>query len=210
MTFNADSADIEAAVNLCMISPIPLAPKKNIADFFPASVMSPGLQISGTSPSSSLKSPFSKWVTPSYEPQRQSLSGAASKAMLSAAERSDMSRVVYHIVQTNLPQSIYDSTSLSELILISRAIEMKLYQSASSYDAYLNPSTLQLRISALACAVLIHSEEEKGSKLERSETCSRLLAAARTSLPHCVMVLVSYETRQLQKMFGSSSVNEGY
>lgn len=34
---------------------------------------------------------------------------------------------------------------------------------------------------------------------EQSETCSRLSAAAKRSLPHCVTVLVSYEKRQLER-----------
>lgn len=88
--------------------------------------------------------------------------------------------------------------------MASRAIEKKLFQSATSGRAYLDLSTLNFRIAALACAVLIHAEErteQPGTSGTRSETCSRLLAAARNSLPHCAMVLVSYEIQQIEKRF---------
>lgn len=211
MTHNAES-DIAAAVNLCLISPIPIAPKKSAGDFLSASSGSPSfdMPLARMSSSSSRSSPngmASNWVSPSFiSQQRQSLTDSASKSMISSAQRSDMSREVHHIIRLNLPSSIRDTTTLPQLILVSRAIEKKLYQSASSYNAYLNKSSLKLRIAALACAVLIHSED-KSLKQKRSETCLRLLAAARTSLPHCIMVLVSYETRQLNKEFAGVSAS---
>ena len=94
--------------------------------------------------------------------------------------------------------------------MVSRAIEKKLYQSAASDHAYLDLSTLNFRIAALACAVLIHAEERReqgGTTGTRSVTCSRLLAAARSSLTHCSMVLVSYEMRQLEKRFSPLTNN---
>ena len=136
-------------------------------------------------------------ITPSV--QEEQVNEVGSKSTISPVERSDMTREVYQIIQYNLPQSIKRTTNLPQLILISRAIERKIFESAPSYEAYLNPNTLNLRISALACAVLIHSETGNGSSSERSYTCSRLVEAARTSLPHSVMVLVSYETRKLDE-----------
>lgn len=127
----------------------------------------------------------------------------------SSDERISPNENRYHIIRYHLPSSIRNNTTLPQLILVSRAIEKKLYQGATSYRNYVDESTLKLRIAALACAVLIHSEEggsdgvDGTSRGERSDTCLRLLAAARSSLPHCVMVLVSYETRQLDKRFAN-------
>jgi hypothetical protein len=181
------SANTETAVDLCLISPIPLNPKNSAA-------------VNQRFTMSSRPSPDMTWVSPpSQHNNRQSLGNAASKSMVTSMLRSDMSREVYHLIRDNLPKTMRDSTTLPQLILISRSIEKKLYQNASSYNAYLNPTTLKFRISALACAVLIHSED--GSRKEHSETCARLLAAARNSLQHCCMVLVSYETRELDKRF---------
>jgi hypothetical protein len=170
-------------------------------------------------------------VSPQLPPPRQSLRDARTKKLqVSPMQRSDMSREVYvscskcflislfsidinesvdrtnryHLLKTHLPASIRDTTSLPELVMASRAIEKKLFQSAASDRAYLDLSTLNFRIAALACAVLIHAEErteQPGTSGTRSETCSRLLAAARNSLTHCAMVLVSYEIRQLEKRF---------
>lgn len=155
----------------------------------------------------------SKWVSPPSQDRRQSIGDVASKSMVSSMQRSDMSRDIYHLIRNNTPRSIKDSITLPKLILISRSIEKKLYQSASSYNAYLNPETLKFRITALACAILIHSERGKGpSKQERSETCTKLLAAARSSFQHCCMVLISYETREIDKRFAvvaSSSEEHG-
>lgn len=92
------------------------------------------------------------------------------------------------------------TTTLPQLVLISRSIEKKLYNTATSPRAYLNLDTLKLRIAALACAVLIHSEKEG----QKSETCAQLLAVAKSSLTHGVMVLVSYETRQLDRRFATA------
>jgi hypothetical protein len=105
------------------------------------------------------------------------------------------------IRSTNLPESFQNTTTSPQLILISRAIENKLFERAESHQSYLDLSTLAFRLSALACAVLIYTEEYKdgqNNKPEtRSETCSRLLAAARNSLSHSVMVLIMFETQQL-------------
>jgi hypothetical protein len=205
MTYNA-KVDIEAATVLSLISPIPLIPKKSAADLF-SEPGSPSLQppLTRMSTASSRASPHqmaSNWISPPIQQSRQSIGDVSSKSMVSSMQRSDMSREVYHLIRDNLPQSIKATTALPKLILISRSIEKKLYQSAPSCNAYLNLDTLKLRIAALACAVLIHSEEEKGSsRQERSETCSKLLAAARNSLQHCCMVLVSYETREIEKRF---------
>lgn len=202
-----ESADIEAeALNLCLLSPIPLNLKKSAADFISASASSPGFQmpINQTFNASYRSSPnmASTWVSPPSQDHRQSIGDAASKLMVTPMQRSDMSREVYHLIRDNLPKMMEESTKLPQLLLIARSIEKKLYQSATSYNAYLNLDTLKFRISALACAVLIHSEN--GSRQERSETCTRLLAAAKNSLQHCCMVLVSYETRELDKTFNRS------
>lgn len=152
-----------------------------------------------TSSRSSPKDPT--WITPQNpeQKQKQSLGHVASKSMISFSERMDMSRIVLRIILSNLPRSIRDDTPFPQMILISKSIEKKLYQTASTCQDYLDLDTLELRIAALACAILIRSDEERGSKSDRSETCSRLLAAARNSLPHCVMVIVSYETREMDK-----------
>ena len=93
-----------------------------------------------------------------------------------------------------------DKTSLSHLSLVSQAVEKKLFSRADSYQSYLDLTTLKFRITALACAVLIHSEESGGKDKvpeDRSEIFAGLYAAARSSLPHSVMVLVSYEMKRL-------------
>ena len=122
-------------------------------------------------------------------------------------QRTRIAREVYHIIRSNLPSSIGESITLSQLVAISRAIENKLFKGAASPSAYLDLSTLKLRIAALACAVLIHSEEGDGSG-HRSDTCTQLLAAARSSLPHCAMVLISYESRQFRRQFSKKSASD--
>jgi len=93
-------------------------------------------------------------------------------------------------------------------MLIAVSIENKLYQTASSPRAYCALSTLEFRITALATAVLIHSDKDRDHNHQGiSETCARLSAAARRSLVYCVMVLVSYETRTGSRM---ARKNEGY
>ncbi|KAL3793473.1 hypothetical protein ACHAW5_001648 [Stephanodiscus triporus] len=113
---------------------------------------------------------------------------------ISPAERADISFAVYNILRDNLPPSLEYSTSDDELIQIATSIEKKLYRTASSPQAYRALSTLEFRITALATAVLIHSDEgnnQEGRNI--SDTCARLSAAARKSLVYCVMILVSYE-----------------
>ena len=73
-------------------------------------------------------------------------------------------------------------------------------------------STLEFRITALATAVLIHSDKAKNSNTSSdgggvSEECARLSTAARKSLVYCVMVLVSYELKNLNN--GESSSSKG-
>lgn len=103
------------------------------------------------------------------------------------------------IRSTNLPQSFQNTTTSPQLILISRAIENKLFERAETYQSYLDLSTLPFRLTALACAVLLFTAGYKeGQRLDtRSEACSHLLAAARNSLNHAVMVLVLFESQQL-------------
>jgi len=211
MPYDADSSEMESKFNFS-ISPIPLRPTIATApadEFFAAMTDSPRGQMS----SYGLVSPASPQLGQSLRHIIQN-----DKMLISSMQRSEMSREIYHIIRYHLPSSIRNTTTLPQLILVSRAIEKKLYQGASSYRNYLDESTLKLRITALACAVLIHSEEGGSSggtsRGERSDTCLRLLAAARSSLPHCIMVLVSYETRQLDKRFANvssvGSVEGGY
>lgn len=130
-------------------------------------------------------------------------------ACISPIERKEVSRAVYGILRDNLPQALENSTTQEELTLIAESIESKLYQTASSPRAYCALSTLELRITALATAVLIHSDKSSSSsnngiqKRGISDTCARLSAAARKSLVYCVMVLVSYEKRDLDKQANS-------
>lgn len=110
------------------------------------------------------------------------------------------------ILRDNLPPALEYSTSREELALIADSIESKLYQTAPSARAYKAFSTLEFRITALATAVLIYSDKGNEDRLDRrwrqlgiSDTCARLSAAARKSLVHCVMVLLSYEKQNLEK-----------
>lgn len=106
----------------------------------------------------------------------------------------------YTVIISNIPDSVKSrTTSPQQLILISRAIEKKLFTEADSYLAYNDLTSLKFRFTALACAILIHSEKhgDANRKRERSQTCVKLLAAARRSLSHCILVLISYESRQL-------------
>jgi hypothetical protein len=107
----------------------------------------------------------------------------------------------YYIIRTNLPESIQETMTLPQILLISRSVEQKLFQTATSCSAYLDKTTIKFRITALACAILIHSEELGGRKSpsDYSDTFVRLITQARSSLPHCTMVLVSYERRRLAK-----------
>ena len=105
----------------------------------------------------------------------------------------------YDLLVTNLPPSLEYTTSKQELTHIANAIESKLYQSAPSPQAYCALSTLEFRITALATAVLIHSDMQDYDGSHRiSDDCARLSAAARKSLIYCVMVLVSYEKQKLK------------
>lgn len=110
----------------------------------------------------------------------------------------------------NLPSPLREHTTQAQLALIARSVEKKLYRVAASPISYNDMSTLELRIAALATAVLIHTEsvrQKKEGKIgEQSEFCSRLSAAARKSLVHCATVLVSYEKRQLDKFARTSTV----
>ena len=110
--------------------------------------------------------------------------------------RADVSRAVYVILRDNLSHSsLASQVSKDELRLVADSIEVKLYQTAPTLQAYYSFSTLEFRISALATAVLIHSD--KGPNV--SEMCARLSAAARKSLVYSGMVLVSYEKQNLDK-----------
>ena len=105
----------------------------------------------------------------------------------------------YDLLVTNLPPSLEYTTSKQELTHIANAIESKLYQSAPSPQAYCALSTLEFRITALATAVLIHSDMQNNDGSHCiSDDCARLSAAARKSLVYCVMVLVSYEKQKLK------------
>eukprot|EP00584_Thalassiosira_punctigera_P003096 CAMPEP_0172538052 /NCGR_PEP_ID=MMETSP1067-20121228/9533_1 /TAXON_ID=265564 ORGANISM="Thalassiosira punctigera, Strain Tpunct2005C2" /NCGR_SAMPLE_ID=MMETSP1067 /ASSEMBLY_ACC=CAM_ASM_000444 /LENGTH=290 /DNA_ID=CAMNT_0013323473 /DNA_START=124 /DNA_END=996 /DNA_ORIENTATION=+ len=125
---------------------------------------------------------------------------------ISPIARVEVSRAVYGILRDNLPPAMEAQTSQEELALIADSIESKLCQTASSPRAYCSAfSKLEFRITALATAVLIHSDKSHANHEHRpnggyqvvSDTCARLSAAARKSLVYCVMVLVSYEKRNL-------------
>eukprot|EP00804_Cyclotella_cryptica_P003995 CCRYP_013920-RA/>CCRYP_013920-RA protein AED:0.04 eAED:0.04 QI:250/1/1/1/1/1/2/697/212 len=169
MPYDTGCSEMEAKLNLSLISPIPLRPTitRGTANnkHFATMAESPRGQTS----SAGLVSP------PSQLGQSLRLNMQNDKMLISSMQRSEMSREIYHIIRYNLPTSISKTTTLPQLILVSRAIEKKLYQGASSYRNYIDESTLKLRITALACAVLIHSEEG-ASRGERSDTCLRLLA----------------------------------
>lgn len=119
-----------------------------------------------------------------------------SRRCVNPMERAEVSRAVYGILRDNLPAALESQTTPQELALVANSIEAKLYATASSPRAYCALSTVEFRITALATAVLIHSD--KGPQ-GISDTCARLSAAARKSLVYCVMVLVSYEKKNVEK-----------
>lgn len=128
---------------------------------------------------------------------------------ISPAERADISYAVYGIIRDNLPPSLEYSTSDDELLQTATSIEKKLYRAATSSQAYRALSTLEFRITALATAVLIHSDEasdQDGRNI--SHTCARLSAAARKSLVYCVMILLSYEKQKLDNGTGRRMASE--
>lgn len=130
-------------------------------------------------------------------------SSSRSNVHITPAERAEISMAVFGILRDNLPPALESSTTQEDLLQIAKSIESKLYQTAPSPRAYSAYSTLEFRITALATAVLIHSDkDDNGSNNSGggvSDTCARLSAAARKSLVYCVMVLVSYETKNLNK-----------
>lgn len=133
------------------------------------------------------------------------LRGSGGGYDVSPIDRKEVSKAVCGILRDNLPPALDYSTSREELTLIAESIEAKLYQTAPSARAYMAFSTLEFRITALATAVLIYSDkghEDRNHPRRQpgiSDTCARLSAAARKSLVYCVMVLVSYEKRNLEK-----------
>jgi hypothetical protein len=110
----------------------------------------------------------------------------------------------YGILRDNLPPSLEYSTTDDDLLQIAASIEKKLYRAASSPQAYRALSTLEFRITALATAVLIHSDDSVDEDSRTvSAMCARLSAAARQSLVYCVMVLVSFEKQRQNVVTGS-------
>ena len=109
--------------------------------------------------------------------------------VVSPADRADITYAVYDILHDNLPSSF--DLSDDELVQIAMSIEKKLYRASSSTQAYRALSTLEFRLTAMATAVLIHTDGVD-ERQQASDTCKRLTAAARKSLVYCVMVLVSY------------------
>lgn len=130
---------------------------------------------------------------------------------ISAVERAEVAQAVYRILRANLPPALESQTSPADLTSIAQSIESKLYATAPSPRAYMSFSTLEFRITALATAVLIHSDKAKNSNTSSSggggvsEECARLSTAARKSLVYCVMVLVSYELKNLNGESSSTS-----
>ena len=115
----------------------------------------------------------------------------------------------YGIIRDNLPPSIEYSTSDDELLQAATSIEKRLYRAATSSQAYRALSTLEFRITALATAVLILSDEfsdQDGRNI--SHTCARLSAAARKSLVYCVMILLFYEKQKLDNGTGRKMASE--
>lgn len=113
--------------------------------------------------------------------------------VVSPADRADITYAVYGILRDNLPSSF--DLSDDELVQIAMSIEKKLYRASSSTQAYRALSTLEFRLTAMATAVLIHTDGVD-ERHQASDTCKRLTAAARKSLVYCVMVLVSYAMKK--------------
>lgn len=109
--------------------------------------------------------------------------------IVSPADRADITYAVHGILRDNLPSSF--NLSDDELVQIAMSIEKKLYRASSSTKSYRALSTLEFRLTAMATAVLIHTDGVD-DRQQVSDTCKRLTAAARKSLVYCVMVLVSY------------------
>mmetsp|Transcript_31705 Transcript_31705/g.66354 ORF Transcript_31705/g.66354 Transcript_31705/m.66354 type:complete len:385 (-) Transcript_31705:30-1184(-) len=153
-------------------------------------------------------------ITPVGLNSRNYKHGGNFSTTITPMHRSEISKTVYQILRCNLPSPLREETTQTQLMLISRAVERKLYATATSsgsnasspqaFRTYTDKSTIELRIAALATAILIHAESvrqnRQGQLGQQSETCSRLSAAARRSLAHCVTVLVSYEKRELEKV----------
>ncbi|KAL9188843.1 hypothetical protein ACHAXT_007221 [Thalassiosira profunda] len=114
---------------------------------------------------------------------------------VSPMDRAEVSSAVYGILRDNMPPSLEATTSHDDLALIADSIENRLHQTAPSPRAYKSLATLEMRLTALATAVLLHSNHNAGT----SDACVNLAAAARRSLPHCATVLVSYEKRSLEQ-----------
>lgn len=146
--------------------------------------------------------------------QRQMEKCANPRAQISNSDREEIARAVYSILRDNLPPAIAQTASQEEVMRAAYSIDDKLYRTASSRRAYCSLSTLVFRVTALATAVLIHSDnnyKHGDHHLRKSDTCARLSAAARNSLVYCVMVLVSYEMRNNDKSNGRRTAqrNEG-
>lgn len=148
-----------------------------------------------------------KWMARSMRRAREIDGSRNVNDHISPLVRAEVSKQVYGILRDNIPPPLEAQTSHNELTLIADSIESKLYQTASSSRAYCSAySTLEFRITALATAVLIHSDQNQHEHEDHhhnnghqgiSGTCARLSAAARNSLVYCVMVLVSYEKKNL-------------
>ncbi|KAL3784947.1 hypothetical protein ACHAWO_011239 [Cyclotella atomus] len=144
MPYEIDPDEMEAAINMAMLSPIPVVPKRSATDFLSASSSA----LAAASPHA-IASPG--WFTADQERQLLTTIGS-DKVLITDVQRTEMSRLVYMIIRsTNLPESFQNTTTSPQLILISRAIENKLFERAESHQSYLDLSTLAFRLSALAC-----------------------------------------------------------
>jgi hypothetical protein len=85
MPYEIDPDEMEAAINLAMISPIPVVPKRSAADFLNASSST----MTAASPHDTRAS---QWISPA-DSERLSLSNVGSdKILITETQRTEMSR----------------------------------------------------------------------------------------------------------------------
>lgn len=89
MPYEIDSDEMEAAISLSLISPIPIAPKRSASDYVNAAFAA------AASPRAQMSS--GQWVSPpTDQTQRQLIGNAESdKILISDMQRFEMSREVY-------------------------------------------------------------------------------------------------------------------
>lgn len=87
MPYEISPDEMEAAINLSMISPIPIVPKRSAADHLNASALA------AAAPSHHTQT-LSRWISPSDQERQLLRSLGSDKVLISEQNRNDMSRNV--------------------------------------------------------------------------------------------------------------------